>query len=245
MKASFPKAVLSFAVLALLAVPLEARAGLFSDSWRYKMTVEVETPEGLKTGSAVREVTTTRLGGLINPQMGSVKVQVQGEAVAVDLGKRGILFALMDSDGSYHAVYDAFPAPPQFNKGTVSKYYKSLGNAKATLKVLQYPTFVFFRDQNDPKTIQNVRVPNDPRTDAIRKEDPYRPIVDIERAFGKGVAIKDVTLEITKEPVTWGIEKYLPWVLTVGGGTLSGKRIDIGPEWYDSLNVWEFKREQK
>ena len=28
-----------------------------SYSWRYKMTVEIETPEGIKTGSAVREVT--------------------------------------------------------------------------------------------------------------------------------------------------------------------------------------------
>jgi hypothetical protein len=34
-----------------------------SGTWRYKMTVEVETPEGIKSGLAVREVTIHSLGG--------------------------------------------------------------------------------------------------------------------------------------------------------------------------------------
>jgi hypothetical protein len=79
-------------------------------------------------------------------------------------------------------------------------------------------------------------------TAEIKKEDPRRPIIDFGGAFGAGVNLKTVTIEITSDPVTWGIEKYLPWVSTVGGGTLSGKEFNTGTEWYDTLNKWDFKR---
>ena len=36
------------------AVAAVAMSGKNNNTWRYKMIVEVETPEGLKTGSAVR-----------------------------------------------------------------------------------------------------------------------------------------------------------------------------------------------
>src|SRR4051812_10059597 len=64
-----------------------------SGTWHYKMTVTVETPEGIKTGSAVRAVTVhlvPRLSLEVHPT-----IEVKGEAVAVDLGRRGVLFALM------------------------------------------------------------------------------------------------------------------------------------------------------
>ena len=44
-------------LLAVVGVGYVACAEMFpSGTWRYKMTVTVETPEGIKTGSAVREV---------------------------------------------------------------------------------------------------------------------------------------------------------------------------------------------
>jgi hypothetical protein len=48
--------MLGRALLLGIAVAEAAEVTPLAGSWRYKMTVEVETPEGLKTGSAVREV---------------------------------------------------------------------------------------------------------------------------------------------------------------------------------------------
>ena len=60
---------------------------------RYRMTVEVETPEGLKTGSSVIE--TTIQSGPRMGDAGGVSYQYRGEAVAVDLPGGNTLFALM------------------------------------------------------------------------------------------------------------------------------------------------------
>ncbi len=95
-------------VVALLGV---AYAAVISKgSWRYRMTVTVETPEGLKTGSAVREIVAIKVHG--TKVSGSAKVS-KGEAVVVDLGKRGVLFALITGgkfgpDYGHSIVFDAF-----------------------------------------------------------------------------------------------------------------------------------------
>jgi hypothetical protein len=220
--------VLSFAVLALLAAPLAARAGLFSDSWRYKMTVEVETPEGLKTGSAVREVTVHH-GLKLTPEM-LPQVDLKGEAVVVDLGKRGILFVLNSGDYGTDILFKMFPGNDKQGKVTITPNL--------------YPNFAKFLDVNKPTSVENVRAENDQIIDQLRKYDPYRRMVSFEDAFGAGVKLKTVTIEITSEPITWGIEKYLPWIPTIGGGTLSGKQFNTGHEWYDYLSKWDFQRKE-
>ena len=68
-----------------------------SATWRYKMTVTVETPEGIKTGSAVREVH-VRTEPDILPEAATMHFSVKGEAVVVDLGHGKYLFAVMDAD---------------------------------------------------------------------------------------------------------------------------------------------------
>jgi hypothetical protein len=197
MKPSFLKTVLSFAVLALLAAPLAARAGLLSDSWRYKMTVEVETPEGLKTGSAVREVTVHH-GLKLTPEM-LPQVDLKGEAVVVDLGKRGVLFALLKGgvqgeDYGSDILFYVFP------RGSEKK-------GKKTLTVTQYPMLVTFTDPKDPKTVKEVleRSPNggNPIQYTIKAD-------HFEEFFGKGVKLKDITIEMTDEPVTRMVSRYLP-----------------------------------
>lgn len=44
-----------------------------------------------------------------------------------------------------------------------------------------------------------------------------------EELFGEGVKLKSITLEITDEPVTWGVvDEWLPWLKTIKGGYLHG-----------------------
>lgn len=189
-----------------------AMAGNKNYAWRYKMTVSVETPEGLVQGSAVRQMGNDT-GGSFIPEAGN-PADVRGEAVVVDMGKRGVLFALISSDSDME-FYSAFPIPGQapHNGGSTPegiKYYASLpAGTKGTLSPAEfpgYPKLVAFTDMKDPKSVTQAQVwERQPDNVYALKQD------NMEKLFGKGVHLKDITLEITKEPVTWGVvDKYLP-----------------------------------
>ena len=216
---------LVFLVLAVVLVGT-VYAGIFSDSWRYKMTVVVETPEGLKTGSAVREVTVKK-GLALTPQM-LPDIEVKGEAVVVDLGKRGVLFALMrggmhGQDYGSDILFDAFPEK------------KKIG--KVTLTPQQYPMFARFRDLNDPKTVEIISQIND-----REMPDGYGGMSKTsEEVFGSGVKLKDVTIEITNDSITSGIEKQLPWLATIYG-YISGKNVSMGNKPYEWLDTGDFQK---
>ena len=163
-----------------------------SGSWRYKITILVDTPEGIKSGFAVREVFARR-----NPKVTMETlshVSVKGEAVVVDLGKRGVLFGLMDTNGSYDVVFKTFPGPPGLTVEGI-QYYRNLKGVKAPSKVM--PQLVRFKDLNDPLTVEAV---------------DYR---NLSASFGEGVALKEITVEMVDEPVTAQIEKWLPWLLEI------------------------------
>lgn len=195
-----------------------------SATWRYKMTVTVETPEGIKTGSAVRQIgqfTDFKIGDVGGGSAGAI-----GEAVVVDLGARGKLFALLDGDDAYRVVFNAFPFEGA-NTPEGIKYYSHLKNAKASLvEKNNIPTMVTFKDLKDPKTVMAVDRAN------------------LAGVFGTGVKLKDVTIEMTDEPVTWKIDTYLSWLLTLKAN-LDGSDITTGSSYANTLHVGYFKRGNK
>jgi hypothetical protein len=99
--------VASIAVLLIAGIAV-AKQIYPSATLRYKVTVEIETPEGIKTGSAVREVFIQRQPEL--PESGP-DIKPKGEAVVIDLGKRGVVFALTSFD-DYRTIFKVFPGPP-------------------------------------------------------------------------------------------------------------------------------------
>lgn len=186
--------------------------GNTAHGWRYKMTVTVATPEGIKTGSAVRQMGNETRGSFI-PEAGN-PADVRGEAVVVDLGERGVLFALI-SHHSDNEFYNAFPVPgnPIGNGGSSSegiKYYASLPvGTQGVLKPKYfpgYPKLVTFTDMNDPKSVTLAQIWE-------RNGAGYYDLKEdrMEALFGKGVKLQDITLEITDEPVTWGVvDRWIP-----------------------------------
>ncbi|MGB4057772.1 MAG: hypothetical protein WBK77_06785 [Alphaproteobacteria bacterium] len=185
-------------------------------SWRYKMTVNVETPEGIKTGSAAREVTVKQ----VEPEIQGLyqtRTFVKGEAIAVDLGQRGVLFAIMGTDDYYH-VFNSFPILDKGGDWTlVAKHYRDMKGAKAVLKPEQYPQIVMFKDMNDPKSVTLVK--------GWRFDIPTQtqiPVDNFEKIYGTGVKVTDFTIELTDDPVTWGIEKWLGWLPELHGSYLHG-----------------------
>lgn len=222
-----------FALLAVTACKKDAGAEddlTASGTWRYKITVNVETPEGLKTGYAVREMSNSRSKNEINLPQATHPANVKGEAVVVDLGKRGKLFALMKGYkyGHDHAntiLYNIFPSGSGGNSAAGIRFYRGLKEAHAVMTPEQYPMLVTFKDINDPKTVTSVLTTHREETSPFK----FKVVADnFEELFGKGVKLRDITIEMTEDPVTEGIKEHMPsygpqtgyfdWLKTLSSG---------------------------
>lgn len=192
-----------------------------SATWRYKMTVVVETPEGLKTGYAVRQIgqyTDINIG-----DVGGGAAGATGEAVVVDLGKRGKLFMTIGED--FYFIFEAFPFDGA-NTPAGMEYYSHLKDAKASILKLErtVPQLVMFTDLNDPKTVRSID---------LRK---------LSATFGAGVYLQDITVETTDEPMTLNVvDQALPWLSSLHGGYLDGKFLGGGPQLSNILHAGNFK----
>jgi hypothetical protein len=187
-------------------------------SYRYRLTVEVDTPEGLRTGSSVIEVRTFRASEFPGATAGGVDGRIRGQAVAVDLGARGILFVLLKGRDSPTqigslAMPALLPQPPDPG-GTAD----GLGNNIAALKRVRgaapvppetYPMLVRFGDIRNPASVAEV--------------DP----ANVSASFGPGVRLRRMTAEITDDDVTTGIEERLPWWDEYRGRRLDGAPVGI------------------
>ena len=161
---------------------------------RFRLTVEVETPQGVRSGSSVIKVVWHRPGALARSILGSQasgSYTIRGEAVAVDLPDGEALFVLLRS-----------PADPdwpawvlgQIGHGEVRPVPRRwrYGPGAGTMTE-NYPWFVRFGDITKPETVEEV--------------DPD----DLAASFGEGYALKALTFQRTSDAVTTGIERRFPW----------------------------------
>ena len=191
-----------------------------SGKWRYRMTVTVETPEGIKTSSAVRELRVQKGLGLF-PEM-SPGVELEGEAVVIDLGHRGVLFSMIPRDYLYGTIFHLFPREGGLTSGGI-RYYNHFTNEKAILPRDKYPEFspfVTFKNLNDPKSVIGI--------------DPDK----IDKTFGEGVKIKEIYVQFTDQPITHEVKTKLPWLANIKG-YLSGKNIS-GKQLFERLDRGNF-----
>ncbi len=191
----------------------DLRSVFAKNVWHYRMTIKVNTPEGTKTGFSVREVTYQK-GLHVLPEM-LPSIKLYGEAVTIDLGKRGVLFALMRGgphgiDYGSRILFDLFP--------------KAEKKGKIVLLNKQYPFFVTFKDLNNPLSIRAVsKYP-----DKSMPDGSIGQAESMEKVFGKGVSIQEISVEIVDAPVTEVISDWLPWLTKLQGGYITGKRISSG-----------------
>lgn len=169
----------------------------FRKTLRYKMTIKVDTPEGVRSGYAVREVMRKPPSILDYAQAGLVK----GEAVAVDLPNGQTLFALLTGENG-DVDYAGRWIPQQNlgfgkNKEIVRTPVVIWPHAPVPQKqqwLYAYPMLVRFKDISDPKSI-----------DRIDKS-------DLSVTFGEGYALRRIEVEVTNEPVTQAIGARLNWL---------------------------------
>ena len=193
------------------------------NSLRYKMTVEVETPEGLRSGSAVRQVRLSGGGFMFGEGRKLWRLQ-QGEAVAVDLPSNQTLFALLsggDGDADY-AGQVPLRAGVNDSDGLI-ELWPNAPDTRGLKHTDPAPMLVKFNDIHDPKSVARV----DPANLAV--------------SFGAGVALKRITIEKTNEPVTIGIKKSLmTYGIEEGHGLDRTRGITTNPSLAQQLGYRDF-----
>ena len=197
-------------------------------SWRYKMTVEIETPEGVKTGSAVREVNidykAVGWSEINNKPHYTAKKKFNGEAIIVDLGERGKLFALMGNRG-YTDIFNGLGRVPHYSEYDFVENLPSGDSFSFNpLKNPGGPRMVMFKDVNDPSSVKPVMIwerMKDCKDDICF----YLAENNMEKLFGKGVRLKSIFVERTRDKITWKIHEILPWINEYNNKLFDGRRI--------------------
>jgi len=194
------------------------------EEFRYRMTVEVETPQGLRSGSSVIEVKLSDpgWGGLPTEGTGASE---RGEAVAVDLPGGRVLFALLRNpdNGKTAAVYPYEALKPSRYRGEYAliertKELKRMRGA-GVLPKQSYPLLITFDDLVDPMSVKRV--------------DP----ADLANIFGPGVNLRRIEIEMVDEPVTFELGDRLPWLSSYVGKHFDGSstvREDLTTKYWSS-----------
>jgi hypothetical protein len=177
-----------------------------TESYRYKLTLAVNTPDGVKRRSSVVEVA---FRDFSFPERGTAH-RLRGEALYLDLGRGARpLIALLTSqlhprpEKDWSWTRDAGPdtrqmsrlyniAPSKDFMDDVPRIAKMRGPRRITSADL--PDLVTFADANNPSTVIEV--------------DPN----NLQAALGPNVAWSEITLESTDEPITNGLRTKLPWI---------------------------------
>lgn len=167
---------------------------------RFRLTVEVDTPEGLRSGSSVVEVESKDVRWV--PAPGTHVYPVRGEGVFLDLGGgRNVVAVLAHGDSAEDVsqiitLWVEAYGHKQWDGDVWSGRTELRGVVE--LRPPLVPTLVTFADPLDPATVRVVR-PG-----------------EFERAFGPGFRFRRATLEVVPRsvPVTSRvIERRLPWLV--------------------------------
>ncbi len=185
---------------------------------RQKMTVEVDTPNGVRSGFAVVEVGNSPKPDALRHIPGNGYF-VRGEAVAVDIASGKTLFALLaPSDAGDPSWYQAELINDAVREGAAA-------GPTVTLPPQVYPLLLTFRDVRDPTSVERV--------------DP----ADLAATFGPGVTLRRITVAVTDDPVTTGIEKRLGWLAqSEDGGLVRTGRVAADLTFAEQLGFLDFRR---
>ena len=216
-------------------VTLLGGCGLFGgNSYRFKMTVDVETSEGVRTGSSVYKVLAFKTSELITGGSSSDST-LTGEALAMDLPGGKTLFALLrmasgtsaDDDLATMSMRAMDPAMINTEKDKSAQRISSGDGISSPAEVApkDYPLLVTFADINDPTSVARV--------------DP----ADFAASFGAGVRLKRIVVKKTGDMQTDKIaERLLAMRIQDGHGLDRTRGVTANPTLAQQLGYADFAR---
>ncbi|HEY1748499.1 MAG TPA: hypothetical protein VGG11_17255 [Xanthobacteraceae bacterium] len=201
--------------------------GFYNIHVRYRLTVEVQDGDQIKTGSSVIDASYTIEPDYISWSGPDTYVRIEGYAPTVDLGEKGLLFLTFADSRTGLApaerrklvfcLFTDIGCLPfvAYDKPGTTVVNRPFSERKAELTELLrqggprdvpfvlLPKMAQFQDANDPNKL--VPVPPD----------------DLTASFGPGVRLKRVILQLTDDPVTPRPQTWPQW-LTESGQTYVG-----------------------
>lgn len=166
-------------------------------SWNQKLTISVNTPEGVETGDGIMSVQ-----GYFHPKIFATShaTSEQGSASFVALPNNKYLFVFAKEAPSLtvNVFKDKTPNDDLAYDNGYKQFTRDLSNSSAKRDVnLDYDDLraVYFSDINDPNTAYKV------------------DLKDLAATFGEGYSLNALTLELTDETFdTTRIEQVIPWI---------------------------------
>jgi len=219
-----------------------------TESYRYKLTLAVNTLDGVKRASSVGEV---RYRKVRVPERG-IMHRIQGEALYLDLGPgTRPLIALLTSR-LVSALHQNHGKPQDWQRGKAgwspdagpgSVLFRIYGQVSSddfmddvkriarvrgprAITAADLPDLVTFADINEPKSVIEV--------------DPN----DLQAALGPSITWNEITLESTDEPTTTAIATKLPWLpeYSKRGLQLDGSQFGRQKDLANILSSFDFIR---
>ena len=197
---------------------LGACDGRNKNEWRQKLTATVEINGSEYVGSSVSKMRAKGAGRLAYESRGvAVKEDFEGEAVVIDLGEHGYLFALWEYQDPGIWARSLLGAKNYRGDYTETEkqrraYYNEIAPSGAGIFLrpgkipdynTNYPLLVAFRNINDPKTIQvfmkEFHYEKRGQTDLVFDESAFRRLYG-----GGGAKVTSIKFEITDDAVTVG-----------------------------------------
>jgi hypothetical protein len=188
---------------------------------RYRLTVEIDTPDGVRSGSSVIEVARIDDGWIPIRAGSRYTFRLRGEAMFVDLGGGRNVIALLAHGSQARDVNQMISLPIE-----AYGHRKWDEDAWAGRKAMQgpvelkpplIPTLITFTDLDDPATAQVV-YGTEPRGILDRFADVFGPNVRFKRVWIETVSTGIWPFSsfgwprsLAGEPVTRQLEAKVPW----------------------------------
>ncbi|MBY3255811.1 hypothetical protein HFO09_08950 [Rhizobium laguerreae] len=170
--------------------------GFYTWRWNQKVTVIVETPHGVRTGSSVQSVVwhESPSWAHLGDSGGWFSSELHGEAAVVEVAADKYLFALLKTydDPAGDKVFRPAIAKSQSaivdRRSEIRAENDAIESSRETREIPKsaFPTLVTFETISDPSTARQV--------------DPE----NLASEFGNGYRLKSIELTITTEPQTSG-----------------------------------------
>lgn len=201
-------------------------------TYRFRLSVHVDTPQGERTGASVIEVHSVDQGkGFPGPEAGGIRIRFRGEAASLKMPNGVYVFALLRGKETHSAQTIAgAPFAATGARGIARESYgdslrRVMGVAGVhELPLSSYPQFVYFKKISDPASVQEV-LPD-----------------DFANVFGDGISLRGVTTEIVDDPVEFKIPQVLPWIENYKNVSLDGEQYTRPATLAGSLNYLDFYR---